>query len=201
MLPAAQLHYNRFLLTTSLPLFVFLKHIPEFFYVSLDKIAFLPALCVLRHIAHFCCEFVQMFFQSGKHLPLAVLRLAGTIALFLRHVIVISISSIRTAVMPSDIMLTPSGIRIAPVVIRHHSAIICAVSPHTITFSSTFAVIVIVATTHLIKDSVVVLYFLIPVLSVLDIFVHINQLVCHFQISGGQSIISDFGQFVFNSCA
>ena len=47
VLPAAQLHYNRFLLTTSLPLFAFLEHITEFFYVSLDKITFFPALRIL----------------------------------------------------------------------------------------------------------------------------------------------------------
>lgn len=39
-----------------------LEHITEFFHVSFDKITFLPALCVLGHIAHFCSEFVQMFF-------------------------------------------------------------------------------------------------------------------------------------------
>nr|DAO51069.1 MAG TPA: hypothetical protein [Caudoviricetes sp.] len=33
MLPAAQLHYNRFILTTSLPLFAFLEHIAKFFHV------------------------------------------------------------------------------------------------------------------------------------------------------------------------
>ena len=38
-----------------------LEHIPEFFHVSLDKITFFPALCVLGHVAHFCCEFVQVF--------------------------------------------------------------------------------------------------------------------------------------------
>lgn len=47
VLPAAQLHYNRFLLTTSLPLFVFLEHITELFYISLDKITFFPAFCIL----------------------------------------------------------------------------------------------------------------------------------------------------------
>ena len=105
-----------------------LDHIPELFHVSLDKITFLPALCILRHITHFCGKIIQMFFQSGKHLPLAVLRFVGTIALFLRHVVIVSVSPIRAVVMPSDIMFATSGIRTAPVVIRHHSAIICAVS-------------------------------------------------------------------------
>ena len=41
----------------------------------------------------------------------AVFRLAGTIALFLCHIVVISISSVRAAVMSSNIMLTTSGIR------------------------------------------------------------------------------------------
>lgn len=54
-----------------------LEHIPELFHVSFNKITFLPALRILGHIAHFCCEFVQMFFQSGKHLSLAVLGFAA----------------------------------------------------------------------------------------------------------------------------
>lgn len=90
--------------------FSYLEHIAKLFYISLDKITFFPALRVLGHITHFCCEFVKVFFQCGKHLPFAVLRFTGTIALFLRHIVVISISPVRAAVMPSDIMLTTSGI-------------------------------------------------------------------------------------------
>ena len=75
------------------------------------------------------------------------------------------------------------------------------ISSHTITLSSTFTVITAIAITHLIKDSVIVFHLFVPVLRILDIFIHINQFVCHFQVSGGQPTISDFGQFVFDSCA
>ena len=47
VLPAAQLHYNRFLSITSLPLFLFLEHITELFHITLDEITFLPAFCIL----------------------------------------------------------------------------------------------------------------------------------------------------------
>lgn len=49
------------------------KHTSQFFNVSFNKITFFPALCVFGHIAQFCCEFVQVFFQCGKHFPLAFL--------------------------------------------------------------------------------------------------------------------------------
>ena len=65
--------------------------------------------------------------RGRKHLSFTVFRFAGTIALFLRHIVVICVSSVRAAVMPSNIMFTTSGIRTAPVVIWHHSAVICAV--------------------------------------------------------------------------
>ena len=93
----------------------------EYYNTVLDKITLFPALCILGHITHFCCEFVKMFFQSGKHLSFTVFRFAGTIALFLRHIVVISVSSVRAAVMPSNIMFTTSGIRTAPVVIWHRA--------------------------------------------------------------------------------
>ena len=136
-----------------------------------------------------------MFFQSGKHLPLAVLRLSRTIILFLCHIVTVSVSSIGATIVPSSgsVVTTFITVRAATIIIRvHHSSITAAVSPHAVMFATSFAILITVSVFHLIKDSVVVFHLFVPILSVLDIFVHINQLICHIQVSSGQTIVSDF---------
>lgn len=71
---ALQYHSITFCKKSCPPHFQESKHISQFFNVSFNKITFLPAFCILRHITHFCGKLIQVLFQCCKHFSFALFR-------------------------------------------------------------------------------------------------------------------------------
>ena len=140
-----------------------------------------------------------MLFQCGQHLALTVFRFAGSVTLFLCHVIIVSIPSIIAAVMPSHVMFAAAHVRCSAVIVRHHPAIRRTVTAHAV--SSTAFTVITYTVTHLIQHGHIILALFIPVLCVFDILIHINQLKGGVQIARGEAFFCDIGYFIFNSCA